>query len=84
LSYYPAPAAATPKAVARDRAEREQRVRSLEAFVAEFPGTVPVEPVLLEGDPAEAIACYAKQNAIDLIMMPTQGYRAFAACYLAP
>jgi nucleotide-binding universal stress UspA family protein len=77
FSYYPVAAAATPKAVTRDRAEREQRVRSLEAFVAEFPGTVPAEPVLLEGDPAEVIACYARQNAADLIMMPTQGYGAF-------
>jgi nucleotide-binding universal stress UspA family protein len=77
LSYYPVPAASTPKAVALDRAEREQRVRSFELFVADFPGTISAEPILLEGDPAQVIACYAAQNAIDLIMMPTHGYSAF-------
>jgi len=77
LSNYPVPAAATRNANARDRAEREQRVRSLEAFAAAFPGTTPAEPVLLEGDPAEVIASYAKHNEIDLIMMPTHGYGTF-------
>jgi nucleotide-binding universal stress UspA family protein len=77
LSHYPVPAAVTPKALALDKADREKRVRSFETFVAEFPGTIPAEPLLLEGDPAEAIVCHAKQDAIDLIMMPTHGYGAF-------
>lgn len=77
LSSYPLPVAATRQAIARDRAEREQCGKALEAFVAEFPATVPVEPLLLEGDPGEVIATYAKQNAIDLIMMPTRGHGVF-------
>ena len=32
------------------------------------------------GDPAIAIADYARDNQVDLIMMPTHGYGRFAAC----
>lgn len=75
LRLYPIPAAATSHALERNRAEREARTKALEGFAAEFQGSVPVEPVLLQGDDAaQVIACYAKENAIDLIMMPTHGY----------
>ena len=54
--------------------ERKQR---LEAFLAnEFPG-VETTRQMREGDPAQAIAVMAEQEAVDLIMMPTHGYGPF-------
>ncbi len=34
---------------------------------------VPVNPVLLQGHPAQEILNFAEQNAIDIIVMGTQG-----------
>jgi nucleotide-binding universal stress UspA family protein len=56
---------------------REDRQRRLADFVREaFPGK-PVNYLMEEGDPAHTIVKYARENAIDLIMMPTHGYGPF-------
>lgn len=77
LSHYPLPAAATPAALQRDKDERENRQKDFEAFIADFGGNVSIEPRLSEGDAAENIVFCAKENNVDLVMMPTHGYGRF-------
>lgn len=54
--------------------ERRER---LDSFLKVEFGSVPVTRVMLEGDPAWAIADFVKKENIDLIMMPTHGYGPF-------
>jgi len=56
---------------------REQGEVALGHFIErEFPG-VPLKRVTAEGDPAAMIVDYARENAADLIMLPTGGAGAF-------
>jgi nucleotide-binding universal stress UspA family protein len=50
---------------------------ALERFAAESAKGVRVNPVLLEGDPSQAIVEYASKIGCDLIVMPTHGYGPF-------
>ncbi len=76
-SYYPIAAVATAAALKQSRETRESAQTKLEAFVADFFSGVPVQPVLTEGDAANCIATLARENDVDLIMMPTHGYGPF-------
>src|SRR5262249_41185418 len=49
----------------------------LAAFLTDELGHLPVERVVLEGDPASSIVAYASENHADLIVMPTHGYGPF-------
>jgi nucleotide-binding universal stress UspA family protein len=77
LSYYPIPAAATPAALQRDMETRENRRREFDSFVTELCRGVSVEPRVLEGDATDQIVSCAKDNGVDLIMMPTHGFGRF-------
>lgn len=50
---------------------------ALESFAAESAKGARIKPVLLEGDPGQVIAEYAKESKYDLIVMPTRGYGPF-------
>lgn len=50
---------------------------ALDRFAAESAKGVRVTPLLLEGDPGNVIAEYAKKTGSDLIVMPTHGYGPF-------
>ncbi|HEX5228310.1 MAG TPA: universal stress protein [Bryobacteraceae bacterium] len=72
----PPEAAAWATLIGADRL-RKQRQIALENFMRrEFAG-MDVKVESEEGDPATVIADYARENAIDLIMMPTSGLGAF-------
>ncbi len=77
LSYYPIPAAATPAALRHDSEARVARQTELQSFVSEFFRDASVRPQLSEGDVADRIAQCAKENNVDLIMMPTHGHGRF-------
>jgi nucleotide-binding universal stress UspA family protein len=49
----------------------------LKSFFAQELKGVPVERVVLEGDPAKRIVGYANANDVDLIVMPAHGYGPF-------
>jgi nucleotide-binding universal stress UspA family protein len=51
--------------------------QQLEAFLAEELAGVPVERLVLEGEPARRIVHHAHENRFDLIVMPTHGYGRF-------
>jgi nucleotide-binding universal stress UspA family protein len=55
----------------------DQSKEALDRFAAECAKGVRLNPVLLEGDPGNAIAEYAKKIGCDLIVMPTHGYGPF-------
>ncbi|HYL75724.1 MAG TPA: universal stress protein [Bryobacteraceae bacterium] len=76
-SYYPIAAVATPAALKHSTETREVTQAKLEAFVSDFFSGVAVQPVLTEGDAANCIATFARENDVDLIMMPTHGYGSF-------
>jgi nucleotide-binding universal stress UspA family protein len=50
---------------------------ALDRFAAASAKGVRVNPVLLEGDPGNVIAEYARKSECDLIVMPTHGYGPF-------
>jgi nucleotide-binding universal stress UspA family protein len=54
-----------------------QSKAALESFAAESLQNTRVERVVLEGDPGQEIARYAKAAGCDLIVMPTHGYGPF-------
>lgn len=54
-----------------------QRESSMEMFGKDVFRDLPVERVIQDGGAAETIARYAKDNGIDLIIMPTHGYGGF-------
>ena len=54
-----------------------QLQKELETFLADEFHELPVERVMLEGDPARKIVDYAHEEKIDLIVMPTHGYGPF-------
>jgi nucleotide-binding universal stress UspA family protein len=56
---------------------REDRRRGLAAFVKEVFKGRSVMHVMEEGDPAHTIVNYAREHAIDLIMIPTHGHGPF-------
>src|SRR5579863_2436115 len=56
-----------------DEVLRELQERLDVSLVREF-AHLRVERVADLGDPAQMIAAFAKNNAVDLIMMPTHGY----------
>jgi nucleotide-binding universal stress UspA family protein len=59
-------------------ATRAAHVRAqLETFLTSELAGVPLERVVLEGDPARKIVAYAHDNRFDLIVMPTHGYGPF-------
>lgn len=49
----------------------------LDGFLADGWGSLGLERVLVEGSAASAIVSYAHGNAVDLIVMPTQGHSRF-------
>ena len=54
------------------RAEEEQYLRTMRERVARaFP--LPLEPVLLRGDPAPALAAFAAERRVDLVVCTTRG-----------
>jgi len=72
----PPEAAAWATLIGADRL-RQQGEIALERFIdREFPG-IPVKAESSEGDPATMIVDYARENAVDLIMLPTSGLGAF-------
>ena len=50
---------------------------ALDGFAAETAKGVRAKPVLLEGDPGQAIVEYANKSGCNLIVMPTHGYGPF-------
>jgi len=54
-----------------------QRTAALDAFPGQEPADVPFRRVVLEGDPAQAIADYASAENVTMIVMPTHGYGPF-------
>jgi nucleotide-binding universal stress UspA family protein len=77
LSYYPIPAAATPAAMEHDRETQSSKQAAFELLVSEFFSGTFAHPQVLEGDAAQHIASFARENNVDLIMMPTHGYGPF-------
>jgi nucleotide-binding universal stress UspA family protein len=77
LSYYPLPAIATSAALQRDQEEHERCRKEFDSFISELGGASSVEKRLSEGDAAECIVSFAKENDVDLVMMPTHGYGRF-------
>ena len=53
---------------------RESATNSIREFAEQALGGRPVRTVIEEGNPAEAIARFAGEEGIDLIMMPTHGF----------
>ncbi len=58
-------------------ARSKQLKLDLEAHLSDELGRLPVDRVLLEGDPARRVVEYAHDNRVDLIIMPTHGYGPF-------
>ncbi len=59
------------------RNRSQQAARDLEAFeTAELAG-LPVRRVILEGDPAQQIVAFARDQAAGIIVMPTHGFGPF-------
>jgi nucleotide-binding universal stress UspA family protein len=56
---------------------REDRQRAVAAFTRDLFKGLPLKYLMEEGDPAHTIVNYARDHAIDLIMMPTHGYGPF-------
>jgi len=77
ISCYPLPAAATPTALRRAKETRDDRLKDFTSLIAQFEGNGLVEQRLLEGDAAERIVQCAREDNVDLIMMPTHGYGRF-------
>ncbi len=46
-------------------------------LVSQVSGGLPIETVILEGDPAKHIEEMARQRGVDLVMLPTHGYGTF-------
>lgn len=55
----------------------EQRTERLDQFLSQELAGACVERTVVVGDPDQEIAKYARDQAIDLIMMPTHGYGPF-------
>jgi nucleotide-binding universal stress UspA family protein len=55
----------------------DQSKAALESFAAESAKGIRIKPVLLEGDPGQVIAQYARETGCDLMVMPTHGYGPF-------
>jgi len=70
--YAPAEAAAWATLINADKLRDAGQV-SLDRFIAQHLSDMPVVPRLLEGDPSEGIIDCAKEEHVDLIMMPTSG-----------
>jgi nucleotide-binding universal stress UspA family protein len=51
--------------------------RQLDTFLAPEFADIPVERLVMEGDPARKIVEFAHTSAVDLIVMPTHGYGRF-------
>src|SRR5262245_65390000 len=49
---------------------RAASCNSMQAFVQQEFGSVPIRSVIQEGDPAQMIVDYARKEAIDLVMIP--------------
>ena len=64
-----------------DRLRQEGRI-TLDRFIGRELADLKVKPELLEGESAYQIAECAKEDHVDLIMMPTRGYGAFRALLL--
>lgn len=76
IPFGPAEAMAYTSTADISREQMEQMALVLESFLAdEFRGVATCR-VLVEGDPARAIADYAADHRCDLIVMPTHGYGA--------
>jgi nucleotide-binding universal stress UspA family protein len=57
--------------------QKEETANRLSLFLTEELWDVPVERVVLQGDPAEVITAYCASNHVELVMMPTRGYTSF-------
>lgn len=77
LTAYPLAAAANAPAMEYERQARVAKRHDFETFVAECFENTALHPQILEGDAAHAIAAFALDHRIDLIMMPTHGYGPF-------
>ena len=56
---------------------RRERKKMLEAWLPEAFGNLEVERLVWDGDPARAITDFARDQDVDLIMMPTHGHGLF-------
>jgi len=73
-SFYAMPDASGFDMLAQFEAIRQARQAGFESFLTkEFPAG-DVKSVLVQGDPAGEIVAYARDNNVDLIMMPTHGH----------
>jgi nucleotide-binding universal stress UspA family protein len=54
----------------------------LNGFLETTDGALEVNPIVMEGDPAECIVKYAEQHGVGMIMMPTHGYGKFRSLLL--
>lgn len=66
-----------PKQIASEAWLRLERLRE-----TELPANVAVEPVLLEGGPADRIVAFAKDSEVDLIVVATRGHTALKHFWL--
>jgi nucleotide-binding universal stress UspA family protein len=73
VSYYPVPAAATPRAIGSERERRQEQQQKFESFLAAYFGDLSKKSRFDEGDPVECIVSCAREFRADLIMMPTHG-----------
>jgi len=56
---------------------RETATFAMEEFIQQHFGSLRVNGLIRDGDPAQVIVDYAHKQKVDLIMMPTLGYGAF-------
>jgi nucleotide-binding universal stress UspA family protein len=73
-SMYAVPDASGLDVLAQLDAIRQERQAEFESFLAEAFPDLAVRRELIEGDPASVIVSYARENRVDLIMMPTHGH----------
>jgi nucleotide-binding universal stress UspA family protein len=55
----------------------EDNKTQLDALLSDAPADLEVRRILLDGDPARQIVCYAQTEKYDWIVMPTHGYGPF-------
>jgi nucleotide-binding universal stress UspA family protein len=73
---------APPYPVLTDITPALEDARSRLAALFDSPEFVQVDRVVEQGDPSVLITTFAKENGVDLIMMPTHGYGGFRALLL--
>ena len=63
-------------------AVRDSRINEVDAYLTDKFQGLKVRRQVIEGDAAQVICQYAKEHAVDLIMMPTHGYGVFRTLLL--